>query len=52
MRKIYRMLMALLGWACRTDCPPDVLDELSARDWADLPPYHPAEAPARRGCAR
>jgi hypothetical protein len=38
MRKIYRLLLALFARRMPEDDP---LATFTARDWADLPPYHP-----------
>ena len=44
MSRIYRALAAWLDeWLRVPDCVRDELPGLSARDWADLPTYHPVE---------
>jgi len=43
MAKIYRLIAAFLDWSRERVCPKDELPGLSARDWADVPPYHPVE---------
>ena len=51
MLKIYRMLSRVRAWLLAPACPVDELVGLTARDFADLPTYHPTERQGDRGCA-
>jgi hypothetical protein len=48
MAKIYKLLVAIVEWSRESICATDELPGLSARDWADVPAYHPAER--QNGC--
>lgn len=50
MAKIYKLLAAVLAWSRECICATDELPGLSARDWADVPAYHPAERQSGCGC--
>jgi len=50
MAKIYRLLVAIVEWSRECIRATDELPGLSARDWADVPAYHPAERDGRCGC--
>lgn len=41
MFKIYNLMLRLRQWLTATVCPADELADLTARDLADLPAYHP-----------
>jgi hypothetical protein len=47
MFKFYRLLAALWARLASEQCPADPTENFTARDWADLPPYHPR---AERDC--
>jgi len=48
--KIYKLIATVLEWSRQCVCATDELPGLSARDWADVPAYHPAERQSDCGC--
>lgn len=43
MHRFYTAMRSWLKTLLSADCPPDPLDRLSPRQWADMPATHPRQ---------